>query len=660
MNTFKLLTTLMVGMFYVQLHAQEKHDTINEVLVYGAMQAKDFRSTAPMFSLSKESMDRLGVTDISSALNRLPGITLKDYGGAGGLKTVSVRGFGSQHTTVVYDGIALSNNQSGSIDVSRYSMDNLSDLSLVVGDNDDIFQPVRNVASAASLYINTQKLPNEDKDIHLTAQMKLGSWDQYNPHFRLDKNLSNRLGISIVGDYLHANNDYPYTIYNVTQKVSARRNNSEMKSGHAELSMVYRLSNLNTLSLKAYYYDNSRNLPGMVHYYVNESRQHMHDQNSFAQINWHQAFSTKWQMNYMAKFNYLMTDYKDPAYPHGVKDHQYWQREYYTSACLLYKHSDKLIFDYSLDLAHNNLTGGDVSTYRSPRRNTILQSLVAKYRTARFTIVGRIIESIYYDTVTSGESAKNINHLSPSLSVNYKLIDNEDLYLRFSYKDIFRAPSFNESYYEHYGSTDLNPERTNQVNIGVTWNKHYKTASLFCITMDAYVNEVKDKIMAIPYDMFKWTCVNLGKVHTQGIDLTTNLQHSLSASHQIILYGNYTFQRVVDKTGGKGSQYYNYQVAYTPKHSGGVSLAWENPWTNISANVIAASSRWPNDEHYKGTMLDGYNTFGVTLYRNIKINKRNNINLRFDIKNLFDKQYEIVGNYPMPGRSWQFTVRYHY
>ena len=88
----------------------------------------------------------------------MPGITLTDYGGAGGLKTVSVRGFGSKHTLVVYDGVGLSNNQSGSIDVSRYSLDNVSDMALVVGDGDDIFQPARNMASAASLR-NTS--PNE-------------------------------------------------------------------------------------------------------------------------------------------------------------------------------------------------------------------------------------------------------------------------------------------------------------------------------------------------------------------------------------------------------------------------------------------------------------------------------------------------------------------
>ena len=631
-------------------------DSLNEVIVYGERNIKDYVSTAPVYSITQESLEQLGVTDISSALNRLPGITLKDYGGAGGLKTVSVRGFGAQHTNVVYDGVTLSNNQSGSIDVARYSMDNVAGLSLVVGDNDDIFQPTRNVSSAASLFINTLKMPTEDTHTHTTAQLKAGSWGYINPHVRIEKNMSKTLGISLVADFLHADNDYPYTINNVNHKESSRRNNSRMNSGNAEVNLIFHPSVSNTMTLKGYYYNNGRRLPGMVHYYVNDSRQKMHDENAFGQFNWISTLSEKLRLSYVAKFNYAMTDFEDPAYPGGVKDHRYWQREAYTAACLLYSCNENLSFDYSADYAFNNLTGGDVSLYRSPVRHTVLQTIAAKYHTKRIAIVGRLIESLYFNKAITGESAKNINHLSPSISLNYKLMQNEELYLRIAYKDIFRAPSFSESYYEHFGSTDLNPERTNQLNLGATWTHPYSIGSRFSITIDGYINKVKDKIVAIPYDMFKWTNVNLGSVHSHGLDITSNITHKLTQKHTLIFSANYSIQKVRDHTGGKESPYYDLQVAYTPEYSGGASLAWENPWANISANAILVASRWPNNEHYHGTMLPGYSNVGLTLYRTIKINN-SDIHLRFDIKNILDKQYEVIGNYPMPGRSWMGTIR---
>lgn len=630
-----------------------KEDTLAAVSVKGVARPNDVTSTAPLYTVTAADMARLGITDISDALHRLPGVTLRDYGGAGGMKTVSVRGFGAQHTAVVYDGVALSDCQSGQIDVSRYTLNDMGGLSLVVGDNDDIFIPAKNAAAAATLHISTAKMPSVDIATHLTAQMRLGAWGYTNPFLKIEKNLSDKLGLSIVGDYIYAENDYPYTIKNVTQDVKDRRNNSRMNSGRAELNMAYRTSGAGLLSLKAYYYDNSRQLPGMVHYYVNESREKMRDQNAFAQLGWRGSLTRNLRMAMTGKFNYMMTDYKDPSYPGGIKDHQYWQREAYASACLLYSLSPRLALDYSADYAYNNLSGSDVSTYRDPLRHTVLQSLTAKYSSGRITAMARLLHSLYMNGARRGDAADDVSHLSPSVSVNWQAIRGEQLYIRLSYKDIFRSPSFNELYYEHYGSTSLKPERTSQLNLGATWRHAYAKTSAFTLTADIYYNNVKDKIVAVPYNMFIWTNINMGRVRTVGFDATAGVTHSLSARHTLIINGNYTMQHVRNRTHGDNN--YGKQIAYTPEHSGALSLAWENPWVNISANGVAVSSRWPNNEHHQGTMLKGYSELGLTLYRDISWGK-NPLSLRLDLKNLLNTQYEIVGYYPMPGRSWMVTA----
>lgn len=657
-----VLCTVIAAAAAMQLHAQNtdnkhqnkmKEDTLTAVSVKGVMRGRDYVSTAPKYTIESKDLARLGVTDISSALHRLPGVTLRDYGGAGGLKTVSVRGFGAQHTAVMYDGVALSDCQSGQIDVSRYTLNDVSGLSLVIGDNDDIFIPAKNAAAAATLHISTMSVPTADLSTHAHAQIKIGAWGYTNPFVKIEKNLSEKLSLGLVGDYIYAENNYPYTIMNVTEKVSARRQNSRMNSGHAELNMTYRPKAGNMLTLKAYYYDNSRRLPGMVHYYVNASREQMRDQNAFAQMSWRSSLSEKVRMAVTGKFNYAMTDYKDPSYPGGIKDHQYWQREAYASASVLYTPADRWALAYSADYAFNNLTGSDVSTYRDPLRHTILQSATAKFSTGRITAMARLLCSIYENGAKRGDSADDVSHLSPSLSINWRLPGSELLFLRLSYKDIFRSPSFNELYYEHYGSTRLKPERTNQLNLGATWRHAYAKTSAFTLTADIYYNKVKDKIIAVPYNMFVWTNINMGRVRTIGVDATAAVTHRLSAKHTIILHGNYTHQKVTNQTPDDQSN--GNQIAYTPEHTGSMSAAWENPWVNISVNGIIVSSRWPNNEHYRGTMLNGYQDFGATLYRNISLDKCQ-LNLRFDVKNIFNKQYEIVGYYPMPGRSWTATA----
>lgn len=633
-----------------------REDTLAAVNVESTYRGRDVRSTAPEYSIGSKDFSKLGVTDIGSALHRLPGVTLRDYGGAGGMKTVSVRGFGAQHTAVVYDGISLSDCQSGEIDVSRYSMDNMAGLSLTVGDNEDIFQPVRNIASAATLNVRTQRMPTEDLKTHLAALLRIGSWGHVNPFLRIEKNISSRLGISAVGEYIYTDNDYPYTLTNGIETTHGRRQNSRMKSGHGEMNIAYRPDSRNQLTMKLYYYDNSRQLPGTVHYQVNDSQESLREQNALAQAGWRTRLTERLRLAYVAKFSYSMSDYKNPAYLDNIMDHKYHQREAYTSLCLLYTPTERWAFGYSADYSFNNFTGSDVELYRNPLRHTVLQSATGRYSHGRLSAMARLIYSLYYNGASAGASAPDISHLSPSVSLSLQLLPEEELFLRASYKDIFRSPSFNELYYKHYGSTDLRPEKTRQLNLGVTWRHKYGRGSELSVTADGYLNNVTDKIVAVPYNMFIWTNINMGHVRTLGLDLTASISQHIGRQHTLTLAGNGTAQSVRNRS-NKESPYYNLQIAYTPEYTGSVSLAWENPWTNVSVNGTMVTERWATNEHLATTMLEGYSDWGITAWRDIHLGK-GNLLLQLDVKNIFGKQYEIVRRYPMPKRNWQFSFKY--
>ena len=635
--------------------ARMKNDTLQTVTVTSTHRERDLRSAAPRYTLSSSDFETFGVTDISDALHRLPGITLRDYGGAGGMKTVSVRGLGAGHTAVVYDGVALSDCQSGQIDLSRYSLDNVASLSLIVGDADNIFQPARNLASAAAMVIETPA-PTRDS---LTVLMRLGSWGYTNPFLSAAKCLGKRWALTAMGEYLYVKNDYPFTLKNGRTAVKYDRQNNMMKSGHGEMNLSYKRNAESNTVLKLYFYDNSRQLPGMARIYVNENMEHQHDRNIFVQLQGGERLASRFKLKYAGKFNYAMTEYEDPFYAGNIKDHQYWQREWYATAAVLYDVSRSVSIDYSADYFFNNLTGSDESDYGDPLRHTVLQALSARYATGRFTAIGRLLHSLYINKVKSGHAADDISHLSPSISLNYQLLAGERLFLRASFKDIFRSPSFNELYYFHYGSPVLNPERTNQFNLGATWSRDYALSgtargSSFSLSLDAYIANVKDKIVAVPYNMFVWTNINVGKVRTIGMDLTANVTHRLSERHALLFAGNYTLQKVRDRT--PESLSYDLQLPYTPEHSGSVALTWENPWVNVAVHDVMVSSRWPNIRHYEGTMLSGYNEMGITLSRDFTWSKVR-CSLRLDIKNLLNEQYSIVAYYPMPGRAWMVTVK---
>lgn len=622
---------------------------------------KEVTSTAPLFNLTNERMKTMGITDISDALHRLPGINIRDYGGAGGMKTVSVRGFGTTHTGVIYDGIVLSDCQSGKIDLSRYSLDNVGSLALIVGDNSDIFVPAKASASAASIIISTMSVPSpQDSLWHLTGQMRFGSFGTYNPYVKIGKSITPKFSFSAIGEYTHARNDYPFTLKNGILVTRERRNNSMMNSAHGEINTRWRITPASTLDAKVYYYDNNRELPGPVILYNPICHEKLRDRNFFGQLTYKNLSLSKFSFQGLAKFNWDASLYhdEDGKYPGGVLDEDYYQREVYVSGSALYVPTDKLAFNYSADYFYNNLTTNQMEVV-GPWRHSVLQSFTGKFQNSWLLATARLLWSIYDNGVKEGISSKDENKLSPSLSVSVQPMRNCLFFIRASYKNIFRMPTFNETYYFRMGSTSLKPEDTDQFNLGLTWQ--YNSAgwlNALVLTGDVYYNNVKDKIVALPTNMFIWTMTNMDKARAFGADVTASATFNIARSQSLVFAGNYSWQRVQPRTSPTDPDY-NKQVAYTPIHSGAASLSWENPWVNVVVHTTGASDRYGTNSNLPITRIKGYMEMGAALIRSFQI-KRNTIDLRFDLTNILDTQYEIVGNYPMPGRAWKFTVTYKY
>lgn len=645
--------------------AYEATDTagrsLQEFEVVSERVRREVTSTAPLFNLTNERMKTMGVTDISDALHRLPGINIRDYGGAGGMKTVSVRGFGTTHTGVIYDGIVLSDCQSGKIDLSRYSLDNVGSLSLIVGDNSDIFVPAKASASAASIIISSMSVPGPmDSLWHVTGQMRFGSFGTYNPYFKVGKSLTPKFSFSVIGEYTHAKNNYPFTLENGKLVTRERRNNSMMNSWHGEINTRWRLTPASMLDAKVYYYDNNRQLPGPVILYNPICNEKLRDRNFFGQLTYKNLSLSKFSFQGLAKFNWDASLYhdEDGKYPGGILDEDYFQREVYVSGSALYVPTDKLAFNYSADYFYNNLTTNQMEVV-GPWRHSVLQSFTGKFQNSWLLATARLLWSIYDNGVKEGISSKDENKLSPSLSVSVQPMRNRLFFIRASYKNIFRMPTFNETYYFRMGSTSLKPEDTDQFNFGLTWQYNSTNwLNALVLTGDVYYNNVKDKIVALPTNMFIWTMTNMDKARAFGADVTASATFNIARRQSLVFAGNYSWQRVQPRTSPTDPDY-NKQVAYTPIHSGAASLSWENPWVDVVVHTTGASDRYGTSSNLPITRIKGYMEMGAALIRSFKI-KRNTIDLRFDLTNILDTQYEIVGNYPMPGRAWKFTVTYKY
>lgn len=223
-------------------------------------------SAVPVQTMSQQDISRLGIQNMADAVRRFAGANVKDYGGIGGLKTVSIRNMGAAHTAVSYDGVAVSNCQAGQIDIGRFSLDNVSMLSLAIGQSEDLLQSARLYASAGVLGIETEKPHFDDgRNAAFQARVRGGSFGMVSPSLRWWQKLGGRTRVAVDAGYMRADGNYPFTLVNGKYVTEEKRNNSGIYSWQGEATLYHTFKDGGELDVKGYYFIPVGDFRGRLH-----------------------------------------------------------------------------------------------------------------------------------------------------------------------------------------------------------------------------------------------------------------------------------------------------------------------------------------------------------------------------------------------------------
>ena len=649
------------GQQQVQKTDTSKVYSITEVTVTERYHDAEIRSSAPLQVLSAKQIDKLNVLQVSDAVKYFSGVSVKDYGGIGGLKTVSVRSLGANHTAVSYDGITLTDCQTGQIDIGRFSLDNVDMLSLSNGQSDNIFQPARLFASASVLNIRTLT-PKFDgnKKLNGKATLKNGSFGLINPAVWLQTKINPILSATLSAEFLSATGEYPYLLeYGLTSGDSTSheiRKNTDVHNLRLEAALYAHFSEKESGYLKSYYYNSKRGLPGATIFYnvENSSLQRLGDETFFTQAHYEKEFSKLWLFQTNAKYNRGAMHYLDPTSlnSEGQTRNNYLQQEYYGSASVLFRAFENLSFSSSTDGAITTLNATTL-----PVRYTWLSDIAAKYVSSHVLATASLLATTTHETSTSETPVENQQRFSPFVSFTVKPLEKIDLRFRAFYKNIFRLPTFNDLYYFKSESSRLKPEDTNQFNAGLTYSSSIENCvPLFTLTVDAYHNDIANKIVAYPTkNAAIWTTVNLGKVTVDGLDLTAETTINLSKKVGLALGTTYSYQRALNATDPTDASTYNHQLPYTPRVSGSGRIALETPYIDISYSLLWSGHRYAGFQNYAENRLPGYADHSLSVSRSFQL-KKATLSANVEILNLLNENYAIVRFFPMPGRSIRSTL----
>lgn len=660
--------------------AQNDTTMLEGIQVDAVPNAPAVGAIAPSQNIEMKDFDKLPAVQVSDVLKLFSGIVIRDYGGVGGMKTVSVRGFGSQHTAVSYDGILISDCQTGQIDLSKFSLQNADNVALVTGANNSAFIPARNAACASIININTPSFAYSGRrPFGIRFDFTGGSFGLLNPSllvqniFPLRRKANLFMSPVVISsfsvDYLQSKGNYPFTLYYGGTGDSTsreRRGNSDIKQLTLEENLLFCFSASSRLKLKFYYYQSERGLPGAVILYHTGNGQRLADQNAFGQVHYENFFARKWAYQVNAKFNFAKQRYLDPDYLNaaGFLDNLYIQREYYLSNVLLYHPHTVIALSLANDLIFGNMSS-NLGDFARPQRFQSLTALTVEVNTKRVRANAKLLHTGVVNWAKNGVAADNLSRFCPVAGISVKPLLQEDFRIRAFYQNVFRLPTFNDLYYNEVGNRNLRPENTHQVDLGVTYDKQKRIVSNsrfhklnVGFAVDGYYNRVKDKIVAIPNkNLFVWSMLNFGMVEIGGLDATVNFRYALDGKvfDFFTLTGSYSLQHAVDVS-NRDSKTYGHQIPYTPLHSGSLSANVSFRWFSIGYTMVAAGKRYALQQNVDANLLSPYTDHSLSFSFWWELPADVTLRLKAELLNLADKHYEVIRNYPMPGRSFRITL----
>lgn len=647
----------------VDLYAQTVDSTKTYHIEEVSVSAQRIRKEViPVQMLAGEELQKLSVHSVADAIRYFSGIQIKDYGGIGGLKTVNIRGLGTQHVGVFYDGVQLGNAQNGQIDLGRFSLDNMEAVSLYNGQKSAIFQSAKDFASAGSIYM-TARHPSfgEGQNYRLKGTFKTGSFGLVNPSVLLEHRLGKQVSGSLSAEYMYTSGKYKFRYrqkngYDITET----RKNGDVEAIRAEYGLFGDMQG-GEWKAKAYLYNSERGLPGAAVRetgdFVHEDRQW--DTNFFLQG----SFRKHWgnyslQTNGKYAYDYLhyLSDPRLDVTTMYVNNH-YRQHELYFSAANMLNILPFWSADVSVDFQWNKLNA-DLVNFVYPCRYTALVAAATALHFERFKLQASLLGTFVHETTKVPNTAAGDKHkYTPTVVASWQPFKNEDLNLRAFYKKIFRMPTLNDLYYTFIGNIDLNPEYTTQYDIGVTYSHKFRGGypARLEFQADAYYNEVTDKIVAMPTsNQFRWTMVNLGYVEMRGVDVALQTEWHLLKDLKANLRVNYTYEKAQDFTDAK-SDYYGGQIPYIPWHSGSAVLNLSYRDWDMNYSFIYTGERYESSANIPENYAKEWYTNDLSLSRRLHW-KKMLWKLTAEVNNVFNQQYEVVQWYPMPGINFRFVI----
>ena len=582
---------------------------VKEVIVEKEAPLLILNSPIAPYILSPENIQNYSSTQ--ALLQRLPGITIRSYGGRAGISTISVHGGQSHRFVVMFDGIPINNEQNGGADISTIPHLLLSQVEYLPQGHSSRFGP-----SAMTGILSVSPRTSKSK-ISFTA----GNFNQFSGGLLSNNKFGNSTLTFGLGNYQFdadytyiETGDYSDVSYQIGKSFPGLKN--KLIQSYIYTAIDSKVNATTDFLTSFFRVENSRTLATNV-YASPINMQDMEDELSTFSI----VLSKPWaKMHYMGKSNTI-------AY---LQD----QHALFTHTL----NASFLMPNWTIKLNHNRIINKSTRTIDTTKS---VNSVILEYK-----------ESYWgYDILLSTRTEWEKSHASVgSFDAIFTRINPWKQWVNsFTISRNYKKPNFNDLFWEPFGNPNLQTEFSTNM-----YFQHSSFNSLGQLLAGMHYIHFEDLINWRPMAGTNayWIPENISFARSYGFNLTGKSIPLKGFS----IEGNYSLTKTENHNMSLDNIHQGKTILYTPQNSGSFSILGSNNNVKFGYSLQYTGARLyryssPNDNE-----LPGYIQSNVSINKILQENNSLVLEGAIIIENIFNKQYQTIYGFPNPGRTISLTI----
>lgn len=625
--------------------------SVNEIYVYDKSDLFDKVSSINVKRILLN--EQLISISVGNLLASKPGIFTKSYGSEGSLQTISIRGAGSEYTSVIINGINLNNSLNGVFDFSKLSSDDISEIILKKGND---FDPLNNNSFGGVIELNPFEKNDSSKS---SIKLQTGSFGYQSFQIKNSGSFLNSY-YKISLNHKSAKNNYEYTFNNET----GIRRNSDVNQNSLNLALINQLKIFNQpvrINSFIIYIDKDLGLPNFVssnRHYDSGTRE---KEKSFSYSSNAKVFvADNIYLNGILGFNKNHLSIDDPLLSINLKTKYFNLRDNtFNSKLFLNIHFGKFFLTGGLtgifeDFEKSEIQEQQLGTFENLKRKTFSSNVKVNFNNnLNENLIINSSLFISYNKISNNFHSEieyyNFTNIRYGLSFNFKKLN----FLAFGNagKGI-RTPNFYEYSFNKLTSLSgkkLAPEEIFSYEIGTRYEKEKLSVELIYFTFD-----VQNKIIWKPQRVAFFSPINSGRVKSSGLEISIE---NFKLSKNITLGANYTLTNALKKSKlSPTDNSFNKQLPYIPKHKASICFNFSTKILEVGFNSNYYSRRFVTEDNDLLFSLEPVVISNLSTTINKSISKFN-FRINFLIQNLFNTSYQLIQSFPMPGREYRLTIQ---